>query len=208
MQEGHVPRPARAFHDAVPTEGEILELMASWRLPAGIKDHSLVVRDIALHISARIKAANPGMEIDDRVLEAGALLHDIGRVETHGLDHGVAGWRLLRAAGVDERVARCAMVHVLGGFTREDIKGEFPRDARDIDQNIIPESIEEKIVCLADKHAYGTTRVSLKRRFSRWFKKHGRTQFLLKSRYRVLQIEKELELLTGEPGGDGFLGPA
>ena len=75
-------------------------------------------------------------------------------------------------------------------------KKEFPVDSRDeIKMPLIPESIEEKIVCFADKHAVGTMQVSMKKRFSRWFKKHGKTPFLLKSRYRIMQIEKDIKAL-------------
>nr|MDO8117305.1 HD domain-containing protein [Candidatus Sigynarchaeota archaeon] len=149
-------------------------MIDEWGLPDGIKEHSLVVRDIALQIVKKIKENNKDIHIDERIVETGALLHDIGRVVSHGLEHGFRGYLLLKEARVDNRVARCALVHVLGGFTLSDVKKEFPIAVREeINEPLMPESIEEKIVCLADKHAVGTIKVSMNKRFARWFKKHG-----------------------------------
>jgi uncharacterized protein len=181
------------FGKKIPTVEEIQELLQAWNFPEGIRQHCIVVKDIALQIADRIKETNPDLDLELDVIEAGALLHDIGRIKSHGLEHGYIGGLLLREINVDERVVRCAMVHVLGGFTPEDIKQEFPANMKDIHDSLIPETIEEKIVCYADKHAEGTIQVNLKKRFSRWFKKHGKTPFLLKSRYRLLQIEKDIK---------------
>ncbi|MBN2151057.1 MAG: HDIG domain-containing protein [Candidatus Lokiarchaeota archaeon] len=183
------------FGNRIPTNDEIFDLMSKWGLPDGIREHSIVVKDIAMDFVRKIHERDPNVRIDARVVEAGALLHDIGRVKSHGLDHGYRGYQALVEARVDERVARCALVHVLGGFTVDDIKREFPGNSKDIRVSLMPQSIEEKIVCFADKHAVGSMQVSVKKRFSRWFKKHGRTPFLLKSRYRIMQLDKDIKSL-------------
>ena len=187
---------AHDFGNQIPSDDEIFALMANLGLPDGIKEHSIVVKEIALDIVNKIKQKNPDAQIDAEVVEAGALLHDIGRTKTHGIDHGYRGYMLMRDANIDERVARCALAHVLGGFDKDDIKHEFPTDAREeIKISLMPKSIEEKIVCLADKNAEGTMQVTTKKRFSRWFKKYGKSNFLLKSRYRIMQIEKDIKAL-------------
>lgn len=183
------------FGNRIPTNDEIFDLMSRWNFPDGIKEHCIVVKEIAMEFVTRICKRDPNAKIDARVVEAGALLHDIGRVKSHGLDHGYRGYQALREVNIDERVARCALVHVLGGFTIEDIKREFPSNFKDVRISLMPQSIEEKIVCFADKHAVGTMQVSVKKRFSRWFKKHGKTPFLLKSRYRIMQLDKDIKAL-------------
>ncbi|HME54789.1 MAG TPA: HDIG domain-containing protein [Candidatus Lokiarchaeia archaeon] len=184
------------FGNQIPSDEMIFTLMSDLGLPEGIKEHCIVVKEIALDIVKQIKQRNPQADIDADVVEAGALLHDIGRTKSHGVDHGYRGYMLMREASIDERVARCALVHVLGGFDKEDIKHEFPAEARDeIKISLMPKNIEEKIVCLADKNAEGTTQVTTKKRFSRWFKKYGKSSFLLKSRYRIMQIEKDIRAL-------------
>ena len=184
------------FGNRIPSDDEIFALMSDLGLADGIKEHCIVVKEIALDIVDKIKQKNPDVQIDEDVVEAGALLHDIGRTRTHGIDHGYRGYMLMRDANIDERVARCALAHVLGGFDKEDIKHEFPSESRDeIKISLMPKSIEEKIVCLADKQAEGTMQVTTKKRFSRWFKKYGKSSFLLKSRYRIMQIEKDIKAL-------------
>jgi uncharacterized protein len=183
------------FGNRVPTNAEVFDLMAKWGFPDGIKEHSIVVKDIAMEFVKKIRNRNPNAKIDARVVETGALLHDIGRIKSHGLDHGFRGYQALMDVKVDERVARCALVHVLGGFTLDDIKHEFPGNFKDIKVSLMPQSIEEKIVCFSDKHAVGAMQVTVKKRFSRWFKKHGKTPFLLKSRYRIMQLDKDIKSL-------------
>jgi len=186
----------RDFGNQIPSNDDIFALMSDLGLPEGIKEHCIVVKEIALDIVKQIKEKNTEADINTEVVEAGALLHDIGRTRTHGIDHGYQGYLLMREINIDERVARCALVHVLGGFDKEDIRKEFPAEARnEIKISLMPKSIEEKIVCLADKNAEGTMQVSTKKRFSRWFKKYGKSSFLLKSRYRIMQIEKDIKAL-------------
>jgi uncharacterized protein (TIGR00295 family) len=184
------------FGNRIPTNDELFDLMSQLGFPDGIKEHSVVVKEIAMDFVKRIRGRDPNTKIDGRVVEAGALLHDIGRVKSHALDHGYRGYRILKEAKIDDRVARCALVHVLGGFTVDDIKKEFPGNFKDeINISLMPQTMEEKIVCFADKHAVGAMQVTVKKRFSRWFKKHGKTPFLLKSRYRIMQLDKDIKAL-------------
>ena len=50
--------------------------------------------------------------------------------------------------------------------------------------------------------AWEELRITHPELFARWFKKHGKTPFLLKSRYRVLQIEKDIKALLQIPVED------
>ena len=62
-------------------------------------------------------------------------------------------------------------------------------------KNYIPLTLEEKIICLADKLLAGRRPVSLKNRFDIWFNKYGRTKILMKANKRVERIQKEIESL-------------
>ena len=79
---------------------------------------------------------------------------------------------------------------ILGGLDKEDAKvvGLPERD-------FLPNSIEEKIICLADKHMAGIREVSIEERFRRWFLKYGKTKILLKSKKRIESIQKEIQNL-------------
>ncbi len=90
---------------------------------------------------------------DLQLLIAGALLHDIGRTRSHGVDHGVLGGDMIRDEGWEEELARIVECHVGGGLTRE--------EAEELDiptKDYLPETVEEKIVCHADNTAGGEER--------------------------------------------------
>ncbi|MFO7903160.1 MAG: HDIG domain-containing protein, partial [Pirellulaceae bacterium] len=50
-------------------------------------NHCKAVRDVAVRIAEKADA-------DIKLVEAGALLHDIGRGKTHSMNHGTSPWHL------------------------------------------------------------------------------------------------------------------
>jgi uncharacterized protein len=121
-----------------------MNLFLKYRLPKNVTTHSKKVRRIALQVAREIK--ENGFDVDLKLVGRGALLHDIGRSMTHGLEHGYFGGKILKEEGEGEEVARIAERHVLGGISREEAE-RMGMPAKDF----IPETIEEKIVCYADK---------------------------------------------------------
>lgn len=117
-----------------------------------IYGHSVIVRDIALDL---IKSN--ALKVDTRLVEAGALLHDIG---TYGLykngtfdkqnyvTHGIRGHQIMREEGYPERLARIASHHTGMGLTKAGIIQEnLPLP----EQDYLAETIEERLVMYADK---------------------------------------------------------
>ena len=116
--------------------------------------HSEVVAAKALSIAD----AHPELAIDRTFLQEAAMLHDIGIVKTdaagiecHGTEpyicHGILGADMLRAEGLP-RHARVCERHTGAGLLCEDIVGQnLPLPHHDF----LPETIEEQIVCYADK---------------------------------------------------------
>jgi len=121
-----------------------MDLLLEYKLPRNVVAHSKKVRRIALQVAKELE--ENGFEVDLKLVSKGALLHDIGRSMTHGLEHGYIGGRILRDEGEGEEVARIAERHVLGGISKEEA-GRMGMPSRDF----IPETLEEKIVCYADK---------------------------------------------------------
>ena len=121
--------------------------------------HSGQVRDKALEL-----AGLTPLPLDRAVLEAGAMLHDIGIRRCHApgifcfgeepyLRHGLAGAEMLRRYGAErgvdlERFARICERHTGSGLTAAEIAEQhLPLPERDF----LPETPEEKLICLADK---------------------------------------------------------
>ena len=163
-----------------------IELMRNLKLPFSIRYHSHSVANMALKIANKITK----VDLDKNLIEVGALLHDIGRTKTHGFRHGLEGGKILKQHGCSNGLIRICETHILGGLDKA--------DARKIglpEKNYLPETIEEKIVCLADKFMKGTKEVSIEQRFKKWFLKYGRTEILLKSRRRIKKIKEDIEKL-------------
>jgi uncharacterized protein len=117
-------------------------------------EHGKAVANKALEIAARLSHKNP----DCRFIEEAALLHDIGifltnfpKIGCFGphpyISHGYLGRELLEKEGLPAHALVCER-HVGVGLTIDDInRNLFPLPLRDMS----PQSLEEKIVCFADK---------------------------------------------------------
>lgn len=116
--------------------------------------HSRLVTQKALHIAE----AHPDLMADrDFIAEAG-MLHDIGifmcnapGIKCYGtheyIEHGYLGAELLRREGLPKH-ARVAERHTGTGISKQQIEqNRIPIPPADY----FPESIEEKIICYADK---------------------------------------------------------
>jgi uncharacterized protein len=116
--------------------------------------HGRQVANKALEIAGRVAHLKP----DLRFIEEAAYLHDIGIIRTHspelgcfGKDpyvrHGYLGRKILEKIGLSAHGLVCER-HVGVGMTQEDIRQQgLPLPARDM----VPVSIEEQIICYADK---------------------------------------------------------
>jgi uncharacterized protein len=137
---------------SLPSRTEALNTLRKSGCSKNVINHSLLVEGIATEIASSI---NPKYHIDLDLVKIGALLHDIGRSTTHGIKHGSTGAEILERLGYPDRLVRIARNHVGAGIPREEATalGLSPADH-------LPETIEEKVVCYADKLVSGNTRVS------------------------------------------------
>ena len=106
----------------------------------------------------QIVDAHPELGADRQFVEEAAMLHDIGIVRCdapgiccHGtepyLRHGMIGAAMMREEGYD-RHARVCERHTGAGLSAREIEQQnLPLPHRDF----LPETIEEKIICYADK---------------------------------------------------------
>lgn len=116
--------------------------------------HGRMVAGKALRIAGKLNGRSP----DSRFIEEAALLHDIGIYLTNApaigcfgphpyIAHGYLGREILEKEGLPEHALICER-HVGLGLTISDIEANgFPLPLRDMS----PRTIEEKIICFADK---------------------------------------------------------
>jgi len=129
---------------------DALTLLKKYNVDGRVLAHVTAVHDYAMEIAANV-------ECDRDLVEAGALLHDIGRTKSHGLDHAIIGSEILRKEGIDERIVKIVERHIGAGLTPDEaVKLGLPPG------NYVPETIEEKIVCHADNLIGSTERVSIR----------------------------------------------
>ncbi len=181
----------------IPYEEEALELLTEYGVDRKIIEHSKAVYKKALELTEKI--VRNGHTVNTDLVRAGALLHDIGRHKENSIRHGIIGGELLQKLGYPLELARIVERHVLCGIANEFAKRfDFP-DGR----KFIPETIEELIICYADKLIAGRHSVDLKKRFSFWIKKYGKNPLLEESIRRTKRVEKRvLELMGTNPSKD------
>ncbi|MGV8108707.1 HDIG domain-containing metalloprotein [Methanospirillum sp.] len=128
---------------------ELIPFLTQVGCDDGVIAHCRVVRDVAVRIANGIEKA--GTQVDIDLVAAGAIIHDIGRSQTHGMDHADVGGCICRSLGFDEQICLIVERHIGAGLRAAEREGFglLPVDR-------IPETIEEKIVAHADNLVKGT----------------------------------------------------
>ena len=116
--------------------------------------HGKQVAKKAFNAAKKVPQLNPDLDF----IKEAAMLHDIGMVLTNATElgckgkkpyicHGYLGREILEKIGLPRHALVCER-HVGVGITIEDIKNyDLPLPKR----NMLPVSIEEQIICFADK---------------------------------------------------------
>ena len=139
---------------ALPSREQAIELLSKSGCPQEVINHCTVVADLALEIAEKLRAK--GFLTNLPLVEAGALLHDIGRSKTHKVDHGLVGSRIIASEGLPEQLVNIVKRHVGGGITAVEAEQfGWPDDI------YMPQSLEEKIVSYADKLVANSKRVPI-----------------------------------------------
>ncbi len=125
------------------TRERALQVLREEGCSPGVVNHCLAVEREALKIAREI--SDNKHSIDLKLVEIGALLHDVGRSRTHGVSHGVIGGEILRSRGLGE----------FAGFAENHLGAGIPaEEARELglpERDFLPRTLEEKVVTYADK---------------------------------------------------------
>ncbi len=90
---------------------ECMELLRQFDMPQHIRRHSLLVAEVALFLAARLNQNSSTLDL--RLIEAGALLHDVGKMSSleTGENHAALGAQMLEGI-VAPAVARIVGEHI------------------------------------------------------------------------------------------------
>lgn len=123
---------------SIPSPEECIKLLKKSGCSEEVIRHCISVRDVAVRIAEKANA-------DVKLVEASALLHDIGRSKTHGIRHAIEGAGIVKKLGLHKEIINIIERHIGAGLPAEEAKklGLPPKD-------YLPTTLEEKIVCHAD----------------------------------------------------------
>lgn len=131
-----------------PDYNTCLTILETEGVNTNVINHVKAVHGFVLIIGKRF--IEQGYHVNMPLIEAGALLHDIGRSNTHGLAHAIAGCKIAERLGLPDDLISIIRNHIGAGITKEEAvnSGLPPKD-------YIPLTLEEKIVAAADNLAAG-----------------------------------------------------
>jgi len=131
-----------------------------------------------------------GHRVDLRLVESGALLHDLGRGQTHGIEHGAVGGLMARQLGMPMELAQIIERHVGAGLSPEEARrNKLPKGS------YIPETLEEKIVCYADKLIEGAHEVGIDSTIDNFAQELGSDHPAIK---RLQDLHREMTAVLGD----------
>jgi uncharacterized protein (TIGR00295 family) len=166
--------------NSIPTAAVCLRMLETVGCSDDVIRHCKAVRTVAVKIAKKAHA-------NVQLVEAGALLHDIGRCRTHGITHGIEGAKIAREFGLSPKLVSIIERHLGAGIPVDEAValGLPPKD-------YIPVTLEEKIVAHADNLIDNDRKQPIKNEVERALQK-GQT----KHAERLLQLHRELSKLCG-----------
>ena len=165
----------------IPSAKECLDLLQKCGCSEAVITHSQVVRDVAMRIAACTNA-------NTALVEAGALLHDIGRAKTNGIYHAVEGAKIATSLELPKQIIKIIERHIGAGISKKEAyKLSLPL------KDYTPRTLEEKIVCHADNLVDSMSRQPIDHEVKRALLEGKKTYAL-----RLVHLHRELSDLCGK----------
>jgi uncharacterized protein len=144
-----------------PSRTECMELLGQFDMPQNIRRHSVIVAEVAILLADRLN--RNGSRLDLQLIEAAALLHDVGKMPSIKTreDHAILGARMLEGI-VAPPVARIVKEHIsldssqVDGPVTESLVVNYA-DKRVKHDQVVP--IEERYQDLIERYAKGPPQV-------------------------------------------------
>ncbi len=175
----------------LPPREEALSLLAQAGCSVGVVRHSKAVAALAVKIAGACR--KKGLKVDVQLVEIGALLHDVGRSRTHGINHVMAGVGIARSLGLPDPVVSIIERHAGSGISKD----EAQRLGWPV-KNYVPLTLEEKIVTYADKLIEGLKKVPIEQVLEKFVKDNLPQSSIL----RMKRLHEEFSPLLGDSDAD------
>jgi uncharacterized protein len=170
----------------LPSREQATQILLKNNCPPQVISHCTAVTNLALEIAAKLKAN--GIQVDLELVEAGAMLHDLGRSRTHNVDHSLIGAQIAEIIGLPPPVVNIIKRHVGAGITADEAEWlGWPKDI------YVPQTLEEKVVCYADKRIDHDKVVPIENEITRL-----QGQGFNEGAERVRRLHNEITHLLGE----------
>jgi uncharacterized protein (TIGR00295 family) len=164
----------------IPEPKRCIEILKENGCPIAVINHCIAVRDLAIKIAEKTNA-------DMQLVEAGALLHDLGRSKTHGISHGVKGALIAKKIGLPPEIINIIERHVGAGIAKDEA-AKLGLPAKDF----IPMTLEEKIVTHADNLIQRGKKQLVEKEIKKALRKGQKNHAK-----RLLELHKELSIVCG-----------
>jgi len=172
----------------LPTRREALNLLVKAGCSPKVVEHCKRVSAFAVKIANASQRKQPNVDI--KLVEISALLHDIGRSKTHSVDHALEGGEIARAFNLPDSVVLIIERHAGGGIPKEEAK-KLGWPVRDY----LPKTLEEKIVCYADKRVEGLQVVPFEKTVKAYAVDLGGNHPAIR---RIWELHREITALAGD----------
>jgi len=171
----------------LPTRREALNLLVKAGCSPNVVEHCKSVSAFSVKVARACQKRD--LKVDFSLVEISGLLHDIGRSKTHSVDHALVGGEIARSFGLPNSVVSIIERHAGGGIPKEEAK-KMGWPAKDY----LPKTLEEKIVCYADKRIAGLRIVSIEQTVKAYVTDLGKNHPAIK---RIWQLHREITALAG-----------
>jgi len=105
-------------NENLPSRQEAIDLLNKVGCSQNVIKHCIAVAELAAKIAKAF--SEKGIKVNQKLIEIGALLHDIGRAKTHTVHHAIVGAKIAEQHGLPKPVIRIIQRHVGGGISPEE----------------------------------------------------------------------------------------
>jgi uncharacterized protein len=175
-------------NEELPSSQTALRLLSEAGCSTRVIAHCKAVSALAVKFAESCE--KKGLDVNVTLVEVGALLHDIGRSKTHGVDHAVVGVEIAKSLSLPESIVSIIECHIGGGIAAEEAKDlGLPM------KNYFPATLEEKLVSYADKLIEGAHVVPIERTIEQFSRRLGKHHPAID---RIVRLHEELLPLIGD----------